>query len=190
MTAHLFAKLVASLHAQRKLTENFNRADDEVSLPSHSSESQPYLTADECSNPSQPASDDNLDGGAKLSPQTQEGDLLGLLDETTTHGEGSAQLTGDKFSTAFGKAINRHDTIMDDTLPSGWHADQLQRLSLNDSNPYAVLATIGDGHRNGAGSAAVDVQQWIPAMDSTFWDIYINKLRVNASEGGVCYLNR
>jgi poly(A)-specific ribonuclease len=34
----------------------------------------------------------------------------------------------------------------------------------------------------------VKTQQWLPKMGSKFWANYVNKLRVNASEEGVCDL--
>lgn len=34
----------------------------------------------------------------------------------------------------------------------------------------------------------VKTQQWLPKMTSKFWVKYVNKLRVNASEEGVCDL--
>ncbi|KAF8849230.1 CAF1-domain-containing protein [Acephala macrosclerotiorum] len=36
--------------------------------------------------------------------------------------------------------------------------------------------------------SAVKVRQWLPKISSSFWGIYVNKLRVNASESGACDL--
>ncbi|TVY60758.1 Uncharacterized protein LSUE1_G008322 [Lachnellula suecica] len=73
-----------------------------------------------------------------------------------------------------------------DHLPPDWHAKQL-------SNRFAALqfATSGDSKGKGKGKekmAEGEVEQWLPKISHRFWDIYANKLRVNASEGGVCDL--
>jgi hypothetical protein len=68
---------------------------------------------------------------------------------------------------------------MQDTLPPSYHATQL--------NPKAAI--IHDTDEKAAVAATEPkVQQWIPDMDDRFWDVYINKLRVNAVQGGVCDL--
>ena len=49
-----------------------------------------------------------------------------------------------------------------------------------------------------AGRAAVEkasekkarsVKKWLPAIDNPFWELYANKLRVNAADSGVCNLD-
>ena len=32
------------------------------------------------------------------------------------------------------------------------------------------------------------IKQWLPGIDSPFWEPYMNKLRVNAADSGVCDL--
>ena len=71
---------------------------------------------------------------------------------------------------------NGSPNSMKDDLPPAWHAKQL--------NPFAVLGDYGEDL-----PAESKLQQWIPPMSSSFWNIYVNKLRVNASEGGICDLN-
>jgi poly(A)-specific ribonuclease len=68
---------------------------------------------------------------------------------------------------------------MDDNLPPAYHASCL--------NPTAVLHPLNDEE---AATLAKEPQprQWIPDLTNAFWDIYVNKLRVNAVEGGVCDL--
>lgn len=70
-------------------------------------------------------------------------------------------------------------TTMQDNLPPPWHAAQL--------NPYAVLQADND-EEAAALAEEPKPKQWIPGMDNAFWDVYANKLRVNAIEGGVCDL--
>ncbi|KAH7419618.1 ribonuclease H-like domain-containing protein [Cadophora sp. MPI-SDFR-AT-0126] len=62
------------------------------------------------------------------------------------------------------------------SLPPGWHANQL------NANPYAALSLDPPQDKE------KDSKQWLPAFNHKFWEIYVNKLRVNASDGGVCDL--
>jgi len=32
------------------------------------------------------------------------------------------------------------------------------------------------------------LKRWLPPMDNSFWELYANKLRVNAADSGVCDL--
>jgi hypothetical protein len=68
---------------------------------------------------------------------------------------------------------------MSDDLPPERHATQLNRLA----NPYSILDDELEDN-----TPTPTSKQWIPSMESSFWDIYANKLRVNASKGGVCDL--
>ncbi|CZT07489.1 hypothetical protein WAI453_013645 [Rhynchosporium graminicola] len=67
-----------------------------------------------------------------------------------------------------------------DEVPQKWHARQL------NSNPYAVLDMDFSKQRSGRSSPVI--KQWLPAFNNKFWDVYVNKLRVNASETGFCDL--
>ncbi|KAG0647744.1 ABA hypersensitive germination 2 [Hyphodiscus hymeniophilus] len=185
MTSHLFVKLSASLFAERQLTENFDMNEDgglDQGTPYLSAKSSRYITAeDDSSN----ASDD---GGAMLSPHTSNGDLLGIP-KTSSNGKSPAQLSEVNLQASVKRTNSNRTASKDANLPSQWHADAMQRLNVNDSNPYAVLASGGDDDGDGATGTTIEhSQKWIPEMDSRFWDIYVNKLRVNASQGGVCDL--
>ncbi|KAG4430903.1 hypothetical protein IFR05_013615 [Cadophora sp. M221] len=72
-----------------------------------------------------------------------------------------------------------------DDAPPGWHARKLNAKANANTNPYAVLGLDFDkeNDKDSAGS-----RQWLPAFNHKFWDIYVNKLRVNASETGFCDL--
>jgi DNA polymerase III epsilon subunit-like protein len=68
---------------------------------------------------------------------------------------------------------------MQDILPPSYHATEL--------NPKAAI--IHDTDEEAAVAATEPkVQQWIPDMGDRFWGVYINKLRANAVQGGVCDL--
>lgn len=74
---------------------------------------------------------------------------------------------------------------MGDHLPPAWHERQLQ---LNGGkNRFATLIDLGDDLPDEPRSP--QPKQWIPEWDRSFWDIYVNKLRVNAAESGVCDLD-
>jgi poly(A)-specific ribonuclease len=65
---------------------------------------------------------------------------------------------------------------MDDNLPPLYHASKLNNykgrgIQENENDPTPVITG-----------------QWIPDIKDHFWDIYANKLRVNATEAGVCDL--
>jgi poly(A)-specific ribonuclease len=86
-----------------------------------------------------------------------------------------------------GGGSNSSEDSLLDHLPPEWHAKQL-------NNRFAALAVIGEVGSGNSGGATVGAEpeggpeQWIPKMSHPFWDIYANKLRVNASESGVCDL--
>ncbi len=69
----------------------------------------------------------------------------------------------------------KKDLLLNENPPA-WHAKQL--------NLYVHL----DPTINGKDKGNLAPKQWLPSFNSTFWDPYVNKLRVNASEGGVCDL--
>jgi hypothetical protein len=77
-------------------------------------------------------------------------------------------------------------TVMgDDHLPPAYHERQLQLAG--GHNRFATLSDLGETLPDGP--ELPKPKQWIPTWDSSFWDIYVNKLRVNATEFGVCDLN-
>jgi len=89
---------------------------------------------------------------------------------------GGANLNGSSSSSS------EHSIL--DNLPSEWHAKQL-------NNRFAALAAAVSISAVASGSdveAEGGLEQWIPKISHSFWDVYANKLRVNASEGGVCDL--
>jgi len=66
-----------------------------------------------------------------------------------------------------------------DTILRSTHASML--------NPSAKL--IHDTDEEAAAAAAeAKVEQWLPGMEDRFWCPYLNMLRVNAAQGGVCDL--
>jgi poly(A)-specific ribonuclease len=56
-----------------------------------------------------------------------------------------------------------------------WYSGQM--------NPYSVLKVEREDLPD-----TDQPNQWMPTICNAFWDIYANKLRVNASEGGICDL--
>jgi poly(A)-specific ribonuclease len=130
MTAELFVKLSAKLHAERKHIGDVSDDDSDSDL-----------VVDDGGY----SGDDDETGGALLSHSFN----------------GLAQVS-----------------IKDD-IPPEWHARQL--------NPYSVLGDLGENLPN-AGSEP-HPKQLLPSFASSFWDIYVNKLRVNAVEGGICILD-
>ncbi|KAL2064443.1 hypothetical protein VTL71DRAFT_4937 [Oculimacula yallundae] len=72
-----------------------------------------------------------------------------------------------------------HDSSPIDDLPQDWHARQL------NTNPYAALDVEFSKEK---GRASPVSRQWLPPFSNNFWDVYVNKLRVNASETGFCDL--
>jgi hypothetical protein len=77
-------------------------------------------------------------------------------------------------------------TSFADEQPPAWHAAKLNgNPKPYSQNIYAVLEDFAkpNGEKNGS-----DIKQWIPTFDEPFWEVYTNKLRVNAAEGGVCDL--
>jgi DNA polymerase III epsilon subunit-like protein len=74
---------------------------------------------------------------------------------------------------------NRASMVMQDNLPPAYHAKLL--------DPSAITLQDNDEDTNAVRQEPF-VQQWIPGMEHLFWGPYVNKLRVNAAEGGVCEL--
>ncbi|KAH9210741.1 ribonuclease H-like domain-containing protein [Leptodontidium sp. 2 PMI_412] len=72
-----------------------------------------------------------------------------------------------------------------DGAPSGWHVRQLNAKANANTNPYAALSL--DFAKDNDRDSTVS-RQWLPDFNHNFWDIYVNKLRVNASETGFCDL--
>lgn len=186
MTAELFVKLSAQIYAEHlKFGDKSTAAVvSEEPLPVSPPHPQRYLAADGGScHSSQSPSENSFDGGAKLSPETSEEDLINSNELATTLTNGSVN-----------SADGHHFMNMSDTLPPAWHAQQLQRPpAINTRNPFSALANIGESDVHGGGGSGseeeVRDQQWLPNAESSFWDPYVNKLRVNASEGGLCDLN-
>ncbi|EPE28802.1 Ribonuclease H-like protein [Glarea lozoyensis ATCC 20868] len=65
-------------------------------------------------------------------------------------------------------------------VPAAWHAVQLNRFS--------VLADGGGEDKIAETTTTVKPSPFMPPIKSSFWDVYVNKLRVNAAEGGICHL--
>jgi hypothetical protein len=162
MTAELFIKLSSKMYADRKRHDDFDVVPD-ISLP--------YYLDKEHSSP-QTSNEDGFIGGPKLSSKSSKGDLLDLSVQTS---------------------VGTRSMAMNQNFPSTWHAKQRQKLNVNNYNPYSVLENAGESVGNSASDSGMeeDVKpdQWIPKMESSFWNLYANKLRVNASEDGVCDLN-
>ncbi|EKD18361.1 uncharacterized protein L3040_006764 [Drepanopeziza brunnea f. sp. 'multigermtubi'] len=83
--------------------------------------------------------------------------------------------------------------------PPAWHAAKLNggkkkskskskinsnSSNISTSNPFSVLLNSKDDDDTDESNP----KQWLPSFEDKFWHIYMNKLRVNASEGGVCDL--
>ncbi|KAF7857284.1 hypothetical protein EAF04_009525 [Stromatinia cepivora] len=70
--------------------------------------------------------------------------------------------------------------------PGDWHAMQL-------NNPFSALnveyVRKEDKKRKKVAFGDQMPRQWIPGLEESFWEVYRNKLRVNAVEGGVCDLS-
>jgi hypothetical protein len=64
-------------------------------------------------------------------------------------------------------------------LPPTWHAMQLNR--------FAVLVD-GEEDNTSIKTSAVKPASFMPSMKNSFWNAYVNKLRVTAAEGGTCDL--
>ncbi|KAM3070140.1 hypothetical protein ACMFMG_003825 [Clarireedia jacksonii] len=81
--------------------------------------------------------------------------------------------------------------------PAAWHSLQLNKfavLSVEDPEPEPKPKRLLSRNNRSSSSKTVafadhEPAQWIPDMDNPFWDVYANKLRVNAAEGGVCNLD-
>ena len=164
MTAELFVKLSSKIYTDRKRHEVFD---------SNSDTSLTYSTALEKSTPpNYYLSDESIGGGTKLDSQSSEGNLLDLSTQTSNGAQSMS---------------------MSDNFPSSWHVGQLQKFNLDDSNPFSVLQDAGEEVGSGAEDPGIEDEpkpsQWIPRMQSSFWDLYANKLRVNASDAGVCNLD-
>ncbi|KAL3424991.1 caf1 family ribonuclease [Phlyctema vagabunda] len=72
------------------------------------------------------------------------------------------------------------DSASDNALPA-WHAAL-------ENNPFMALVMESEQAKRSAGGTE-EIEQWLPDLDSWFWRIYSNKLRVNSVEGGVCHLS-
>ena len=168
MTAELFVKLASKLYADRVRLGDFPYDDA-------------YSTAFDCGSRLSFSGDESSgDGGAKLDSQpVTEDDVLDIAVQTSN---------------------GIHPMGLNDNLPSAWHADQMQNISgqgrkstTHDSNPYAILDDSPEDAGSGVEDSAMEKDpnpaQWIPQMTNIFWGRYTNKLRVNASQGGVCDLN-
>jgi hypothetical protein len=77
------------------------------------------------------------------------------------------------------REANHASMVMEDNLPPSYHAKLL--------NPSAITLQDNDEDTDAVRREPV-VRQWIPQMEHPFWGPYVNKLRVNAAEGGVCEL--
>lgn len=73
------------------------------------------------------------------------------------------------------------DVEADHHQPAAWHERQLNG---RNRNLFSVLANVDDSAREEEDPTT----QWLPPFEHAFWEVYMNKLRVNASEGGVCDL--
>lgn len=93
------------------------------------------------------------------------------------HEDSSSDSDSDPDSSNGGAILfdSEKDSFVDENPPA-WHAKQLN------------LSAHLDVSINGKGKGSLTPKQWLPSFNSKFWDPYINKLRVNASEGGVCDL--
>jgi len=76
------------------------------------------------------------------------------------------------------------NTLMGDDLPPAWHERQLQGLA---TNRFTTLMDLGEALPGVPQDPKP--KQWIPSFENSFWDLYMNKLRVNAAEVGVCDLD-
>jgi poly(A)-specific ribonuclease len=165
MTAELFVKLSSKIYTDRKRHEIFD-SDSDTSLT--------YSTAlDKSTTPNFYLSEDeSIGGGANLDSQSSDGNLLDLSDQNSNVGQSMS---------------------MSDNLPPSWHVNQLQNFNLDNSNPFSVLQDAGDGVGSGTEDSGTEDElkpsKWIPRIQSSFWDLYANKLRVNASDAGVCNLD-
>ncbi|PQE32278.1 CAF1 family ribonuclease protein [Rutstroemia sp. NJR-2017a WRK4] len=75
------------------------------------------------------------------------------------------------------------------TLPASLQLNKFAVLAIGDPEPEAKPKTKRSGNSKAVAFADQEPLQWIPDMDNPFWDVYANKLRVNAAEGGVCDLD-
>ncbi|KAH6664872.1 ribonuclease H-like domain-containing protein [Halenospora varia] len=88
-----------------------------------------------------------------------------------------------------GALLHSPDTSSGDgNLPGEWHAREMNR-----SNPFSLLDSLVEDN----GSSSEDEGEakgkktglFVPRFGGRFWDVYMNKLRVNAAEVGVCDLS-
>jgi poly(A)-specific ribonuclease len=119
----------------------------------------------------------------KLSSTLFEERRLGLIDADSANSDVDSTCDDD----VGGVTLNVPDTdggFFSDSdsgeanVPPAWHAMQLNR--------FTVLPDGVDGDPKA--SASVKPSPFIPPLKSSFWDAYVNKLRVNAAEGGICDL--
>jgi poly(A)-specific ribonuclease len=74
-----------------------------------------------------------------------------------------------------------------DPIPASLQLNKFAVLAIEDPEPEPK--TKRSASAKNVAFADHEPAQWIPDMDNPFWDVYANKLRVNAAEGGVCDLD-
>jgi poly(A)-specific ribonuclease len=74
-------------------------------------------------------------------------------------------------------------------LPAALQLNKFAVLAIEDPKPEPKRKPNRSGSSKTVAFADQEPSQWIPDMDNPFWDVYANKLRVNAAEGGVCDLD-
>ncbi|KAH8653092.1 ribonuclease H-like domain-containing protein [Tricladium varicosporioides] len=90
-----------------------------------------------------------------------------------------------------GALLNSSDASSDDSnTPGEWHAREMNR-----TNPFFLLDSLVEDGGSGSEDEVEHngdnkrVDYFVPRFGGRFWDIYMNKLRVNAVEAGVCDLS-
>lgn len=88
-----------------------------------------------------------------------------------------------------GALLHSPDTSSGDgNLPGEWHAREMNR-----SNPFSLLDSLvednGSSSEDEGEAKGKNVGLFVPRFGGRFWDVYMNKLRVNAAEVGVCDLS-
>ncbi|TAQ85737.1 hypothetical protein B7494_g5940 [Chlorociboria aeruginascens] len=110
------------------------------------------------------------------------------ISSATSESESGNAYSGDEDEPG-GALIDTTPRTMQDTIPSAWNEWQLNPLVpvFLSKNPFSLLDTIDDSPDE-EDKDAPKIKQWLPSTKSKFWDVYKNKLRVNATESGVCDL--
>jgi DNA polymerase III epsilon subunit-like protein len=210
MTAELFVKLSAKLYS----TYDPSVASDDNDLRDLYGNSAVDVKSHDCHNTGGFCSDDESDssagGGAALMPRStspkknQNTDTArircaktcshsGLIKKQIntikidTTGSGAVKELANATKSSLGAgALAQHvldvdsgSMAMQNTLPLSYHGTNLtpNAIYINDTDEAAA-----------AGATDHQVQQWIPDMKNPFWNAFVNKLRVNAVQGGVCDL--